>query len=266
VSTYVFDQSWQRERERLSALESLFDDASRRLLNGLGLQEGWRCLEVGCGAGGIATWLADRVGSTGRVLATDLDTRFLDGHGRANLEVRTHDVISDPLEPDTFDVVHARAVLEHLPARDEVLRGLVGAVKPGGWLLIEDVDVEGPAAVLLAQYLSDSHARPGMERLIQAVAALFTAAGAHPSYGRRLPSALAGACLVNVAAEIHTPVVSGGTENWTRGTIQQLRDRLIGKGGVTQEDIDVLLATSAQPATRYAPAFMVSAWGQRPLS
>ena len=49
-------------------------------------------LLVGMGAGGIALWLADRVGETGHVLATDLDTRFLDGHGRANLEVRTHDV------------------------------------------------------------------------------------------------------------------------------------------------------------------------------
>ncbi|HZM84459.1 MAG TPA: class I SAM-dependent methyltransferase [Candidatus Limnocylindrales bacterium] len=41
-----------------------------------------------------------------------------------------------------FDVIHARAVLTHLPERDEVLARLVAALRPGGWLLIEDVDIE----------------------------------------------------------------------------------------------------------------------------
>src|SRR4051812_14227124 len=96
MDTYVFDQAWTKERERLTALESLFDASSRRLLADLGVGAGWRCLEVGAGAGGIARWLADRVGDTGRVVATDLDTRFLDGSG--NLDVRTHDVVTDDLD------------------------------------------------------------------------------------------------------------------------------------------------------------------------
>ncbi len=82
MTTYIFDAQWKNERARLRSLGALFDRASVRYLAELGVDEGWRCLEVGCGAGGIAFWLADRVGRTGWVLATDLDTHFIDGRGQ----------------------------------------------------------------------------------------------------------------------------------------------------------------------------------------
>lgn len=264
MGNYVFDQTWQRERDRLGALESLFDGASRRLMSSFGLSAGWRCLEVGFGAGGIALWLADQVGADGYVLATDIDTRFLDGHGLSNLEVRRHDIVTGYLDEDWFDLVHARAVLEHLPARDSVLPALAASLKPGGWLLVEDADFGEPAATLLAQHLSFAHGRDAAQRVFLAAATLFGAIGADPSYGRRLPSALGEAGLVDVAAEIHAPVVRGGTEVWTRGTLEQLADRIISTGLATAEDIDLFLSATAVPSTLYAPPFMVSAWGRRP--
>jgi trans-aconitate methyltransferase len=93
---------------------------------------------VGAGGGSIARWLAERVGPTGIVVATDIDTRFLDGQELPNLEVRRHDITRDALERDRFDLVHVRAVLEHLPERDAILGHLVASLKPGGWLLAED--------------------------------------------------------------------------------------------------------------------------------
>ena len=107
MSEYVFDQTWERERDRLRGLEFVFDGSTTRFLGSLGVTGGWSCLEVGCGAGAVALWLADQVGPTGRVVATDLDTRFIDGHGRTNLEVRTHDISSGPPEDAAFDLVHA---------------------------------------------------------------------------------------------------------------------------------------------------------------
>jgi SAM-dependent methyltransferase len=264
VSTYVFDPAWQKERDRLGALESLFDGSSRRLLSSLGLGEGMRCLEVGCGAGGIALWLADQVGDTGHVLATDVDTRFLDGHGRANLDVLTHDVVTGELAGEAFDLVHARAVLEHVPGRDDALRRLASALRPGGRLLVEDVDFGGPTASALAHHFSPAEGVAAVERIFLAVATVFAAVGADAAYGRRLPTALVDAGLVDVGAEVHAPVVAGGTESWSRGTVEQLADRLVSTGLTSPADIEWFLSTTAQPSTYYLLPLMVSAWGWRP--
>jgi len=265
MGTYVFDQAWQKERDRLTALESLFDGSSRRLLADLGVGAGWRCLEVGCGAGSIALWLADRVGDSGHVLATDLDTRFLDAHGRANLEVRTHNIVTDPLDDAGFDLVHARTVLIHLADRQQVLKQLVAALRPGGWLLIEDVDFAGATAATLGRYVSAPPPAPAAtQRVYEATAAVFAANGADPSYGSYLPGAMAGAGLSDVGAELHSPVVSGGTEQWTRGSFEQLADRLVATGPATAADIELFLTISADPGVFYLPPLMVSAWGRRP--
>ena len=133
MTSYVFDQAWHREHARLRALEAAFDGASTRHLADRGVGPGWRCLEVGCGAGGVARWLAERVGAGGRVLATDLDLRFVEDHGHGNLEIRHHDILTDPLEEGTFDLVHERALLVHLPERQQALERMVAAGWPGGW-------------------------------------------------------------------------------------------------------------------------------------
>src|SRR5262249_58847183 len=80
-------------------------------------------------------------GTTGQVVVTDINTRFLDTLKRPNLEVRRHNIVSDPLPDRAFDLVHARLVLMHLPKRDAVLARLCRALKPGGWLLDEEFDV-----------------------------------------------------------------------------------------------------------------------------
>lgn len=264
MSTYAFDQAWQQEQGRLTALEVVYDGASRRLLDGLGLTTGWRCLEVGGGAGGIARWLADRVGERGHVLATDIDIRHLDGHGRTNLEVRTHDIVSDPLDEAAFDLIHARAVVEHLADRDLVVKRLAAALRPGGWLLIEETDFGGVTAGLLAAYANVPEAQRGaVERIYLAVADVFCAIGADPSYGRRLVDVLTDAGLAGVAAELHAPVVSGGNEQWTRGSVEQLAGRIVASGEASAEDVDWFLAATAEAGFHYLPPLMVSAWGRR---
>lgn len=66
-SEYVFQQvENQRELERLRMIEEVFDPASRKRLPGAGLQSGWRCLEVGPGAGSVMTWMGEVVGPRAR--------------------------------------------------------------------------------------------------------------------------------------------------------------------------------------------------------
>ena len=264
MSVYVFDQAWQQERDRLGALESLFDRATRRYLTELGLRPGWRCLEVGCGAGGVALWLADQVGTGGQVTATDLDPRFLDGHGRPNLDVRVHDVVTDPLASGAYDLIHTRAVLTHLPDRERVLARLVDALRPGGVILVEDVDFGGSSAGVLGRCVSAPDPLPAIaQRMFLAVAAVFGAVGADPMLGTRLPGALAGAGLLDVGAELHAPIVPGGAETWTGGSLAQLRGRLLELGLAGAAEVDLALAMFDDPTVFHAPPLMVSAWGRR---
>ncbi|MCL2395840.1 MAG: class I SAM-dependent methyltransferase, partial [Acidimicrobiaceae bacterium] len=128
------------ELERLRRLEEITDPATIRRLEEIGVGAGWSCLEVAAGAGSIAAWLGDRVGPGGRVLAVDIDTRFLGDLG-APVEVRELNLLTDDLESGGFDLVHGRAILMHLHDHEVALQRMAAAVKPGGWLLIEEKDL-----------------------------------------------------------------------------------------------------------------------------
>ena len=137
---YIFDNAAAETATRFSALATIFDPGTIRHLTEIGVTKGWTCLEIGAGGGTIADWLCDRVGPEGRVMATDIDTQYLNSLNKPNLDVRCHDIARDVLPEDAFDLVHVRLVLVHLPERDEVLTRIVSALKPGGWLLAEEFD------------------------------------------------------------------------------------------------------------------------------
>src|SRR5580704_5981809 len=138
-SRYVFDNAVTPETGlRFAGLESTFDPSTIRYLSGVGVTDGWVCWEIGAGAGSIARWLAERVGPTGSVLATDIDPRFIPASQMGQLEVVRHDVTTDAIPAARYDLIHARLVLSHLPQRLDALVRLSQALRPGGWLVIED--------------------------------------------------------------------------------------------------------------------------------
>src|SRR5437763_1503307 len=99
------------EDERLSLLEELFDPPSRR--RRALVRPGWRCLEVVAGRGSMAVWLAGQVGRAGHVVATDVDTRYLERLDIPNLEVIEHNILEDPPEDlglGSFDLVSSRLI------------------------------------------------------------------------------------------------------------------------------------------------------------
>src|SRR4051794_33015496 len=112
---YLLNNGNPEASRRFDALSTTYDSTTIRHLESLGIGEGWTCLEVGGGGGSIAAWLADRVGPRGRVLATDIDPRFLQSLRLPNVEVQKHNVLTDPLPEAAFDLIHLRLVLIHLP-------------------------------------------------------------------------------------------------------------------------------------------------------
>jgi ubiquinone/menaquinone biosynthesis C-methylase UbiE len=138
--TYLLDKQREEARKRLDLLARIQDPGTLACLERTGVGPGWRCLEVGAGSGTVAVWLRDRVAPGGSVVASDLDTTLLDPLAGPALEVRRHDVVADALDEEAFDLVHARNLLVHLPEREAVVEKLARAVKPGGWMLLEEID------------------------------------------------------------------------------------------------------------------------------
>src|SRR6478609_10070224 len=96
---YLLTNAELETADRFAGLEDVFDPVTRGHLTRLGLASGSRCLEVGAGSGSIARWMADQVGSSGRVLAVDLDPRWIRLAGRPQLEVRALDLVAQPIPP-----------------------------------------------------------------------------------------------------------------------------------------------------------------------
>ncbi|MFE3901437.1 class I SAM-dependent methyltransferase [Streptomyces sp. NPDC059153] len=258
---YLLDNRQSEAGIRFDALAELFDPVTFRHVDRLGIGAGMRCWEVGAGGPSVPLGLAERVAPNGTVIATDIDvswTRDIDG---GVIEVLRHDVAADPPPPGGFDLVHARLVLVHVTDRTEALRRMVQALRPGGWLLLEDAD---PG---LQPLLCPDESGPEQRlanRLRSGFRTLMAARGAHLAYGRTLPRALREAGLDDVQADAYFPITSPACAVLEDATVRQIRHQLVGEGLATDEEIDRHLANVATGRLDLATAPMISAWGRRP--
>jgi SAM-dependent methyltransferase len=253
--TYVYDQQWQEERKRLAGMEALWDPGTKAAIESVGIEPGWRCLEVGAGGGSIAEWLAERVGPTGEVLATDVTTRYLDALDAPNLEVREHDILSDPLPEEHFHLVHARLVVEHLgrPA----LEAMIPPLRPGGWLVLEDYSFSSAGVNPESELL---------ERVSDAVIDFMSKAGFDAEYGRKLVHELEDVGLEDVWADGRARLYQGGSPGtaFIRLSLESLSGSLIEAGSLSQQDVDDALALVDDPSNVFISPLMVAARGHRP--
>jgi ubiquinone/menaquinone biosynthesis C-methylase UbiE len=137
---YAFPHSAASEAHRLELFQQRLDPLTIRRMERLGVGRGDVCLEVGGGRGSITRWLGEKVGPDGRVIATDLQIDFLDAIDLPNVEVLQHDIRVGDFPEQSFDLVHARAVLMHVRVDSDLLRRMASWLRPGGWLLLEEPD------------------------------------------------------------------------------------------------------------------------------
>jgi 2-polyprenyl-3-methyl-5-hydroxy-6-metoxy-1,4-benzoquinol methylase len=199
---YPLTNEWKGARERLSEIEGVYDPWTIRNFGKLGVREGWHCLEIGGGGGSIAEWLCRKVGRSGQVVATDLQPHFLEAINASNLEVWRHDILSDSLPEGAFDLVHARALLLFLPRPADTVTKMAAALKPGGWLLLEEPDyvsaIPDPSMTPAATALS-----------IKGQHAMLSLVQWHSEFGRHLYHDVSITGLVDVQAELlHTGQVA----------------------------------------------------------
>jgi SAM-dependent methyltransferase len=257
-ASYILPNEWQHAERRLRCLEATYDPASFRHLDALGVGPGWRCLEVGAGGGSVTARLCQLVGATGRVTAVDLDPRMVStlAETEPNLDVVRLDLTLEALPGHTYDLVHTRYLLMHLPGRDELLLKLLDAVRPGGWLLIEEGDGFNVA-------LAD-----GAYPLVwEAMSAAGAEAGMAWNWGRTVAPRLVAAGCTDVGVSAEAPYFRGGTTQaelfqltWT-----QLFDRMIAAGNVSEPILEQAISDLGDP-DRWFPGYgLLSTWGRRPV-
>jgi SAM-dependent methyltransferase len=259
-SGYLLDNGAREAPARFAVLSAVFDPGTIRHLEACGVERGWHCLEVGGGNGSIASWLANRVGPTGHVLATDIDPRFLESLKLPNLEVRRHDIATDPLPKAAFDLVHARLVLMHLPEREMALARMISALKPGGWLIDEEYDSSSMPP--------DPAVSPGEVLLETQVAMirLLADGGVDRLFGRRLFGRLRAHGLVSISGEARAFMWQRGSAGagLVRATYELLRGAMIDGNYITEEQFEKDVAGLDDPDFLMPSAILWSASGRRP--
>jgi SAM-dependent methyltransferase len=253
------------EDDRLGLLEHIFDPLSRRRRELV--QPGWRCLDVGAGRGSMAVWLAERVGPSGRVVATDIDVTYLKRLNLPNLEVCRHNILEDPLDAlglASFDLVCSRLMLFWLPGKQErAIQRMVECLRPGGWLVDEDGDWGTIAPMDRSHPHYDRYQRTWRD------GEWWASRGYDPTFGRKLPVLFENCGLQNIRDEATAQVVRGGSPwaRWWQETLQAIHVWEQADGGLTEEqkeEYKALTAPWTDTSFWFLNALLHACWGQRP--
>jgi SAM-dependent methyltransferase len=257
---YAFDNDEPTASEVLGALGAMMDKFTTARLIEAGVAAGKRCLEVGAGAGTIAVWLAEQVGPSGSVLATDLKPQHVPE--RPGLTTIQHNIVTDPLPQGPFDIIHARAVLQHLPQRHEVLAKLAGALAPGGALVVEEMEGGWSRSVLATP---DPRVPELLAEYEKALNAVLSAAGMDETWNRRKHSAMLELGLEGVDTESWQGSFAGGTGACllVYSGSKELQDRLVG-AGMKLDDLEVLRRLALDPRLVMRGILLLSTIGRRP--
>lgn len=254
-SGYIHGSS-PAEQHRLSLLNDILNES---WLDELDLLAGDNVLDLGSGLGQFTRLMARTVGSSGRVLGIERDRNQIE---RANelaetsseqdlVEFRQGDVLELPLDSSewgSFDVAHARFLLEHTPRPALVLEQMVRSLRPGGRVFVADDDHDN-----LRLWPEPA----GFAALWQAYVRSYDRLGNDPYVGRRLVALLRDAGLTSIS---NTCVFFGGCAGNER--FEAVADNLI---GVLVGAANELLSTDLIDETSLESAFVgLHQWRKHP--
>jgi len=253
-------------RERLRVLSRVMQPTTLNLLRRAGIRPGMACLDIGCGGGDLAFDMARMVAPEGRVVGTEIDEKKLEIASREakeqqlnNVEFRLSDISKN--EPGgEFDLVHARFVLTHLTDPAQALAKMRESLRPGGIIVVEDIDFRGyfcyPESAALRRYV-ELYTQTVLRR------------GADPNIGPRLPELLIDAGFKNVRMNVVQPAgIEGEVKLISPLTMENIADAVLAEGLASKAEIDRLVAELYEYAhtagTVGCMPRVVEVWGHRP--
>ena len=259
------------ESERLRRQADELAPDSIALLDRVGLRPGDRALDLGCGPRGVIELLFERVSPGGQVVGADADpahvamaSELVASLALEGVEIVSADARDTGLASDSFDLVHARALLVTLPEPAEVVAEMVRLVRPGGSVVsLEPDNTDGGIC-----YPQNN----AFDRLSEIFPRAFARNGADPQIGRRLGELYRDAGLEDVRVEARAPIYPPGHSRRTirADLIGALRPQILQMGLADAGELDELDAALrehlAKPETLVLPSLFFLAWGRKPAS
>lgn len=251
------------EVERLRVQGEALAADTEALLEAIGVGPGWRCLDVGCGPGGITGALSARVGAAGHVTGLDFDPAFIAlarETAAANTTFMTGDAYRTGLPDAGFDLVHIRFLACTAGDPERLLTEAVRLARPGGWVAVQEAD---------GATLSCYPPHPAWTALRRAWLGCFPDGGDDP-IAHRLYRLLRRAGLVDVAYRPSLVGVRSGDPwgDYLPATVESLRSRVVQRGLIAEADFAPTLAACrrhlAEPDTVFTCFTLVQSWGRVP--
>lgn len=258
----------QTELGRLLTQAEAYEPQANWLLDQIGVQAGWRTVDIGCGPIGILNLLSQRVGPRGSVIGLEREARFVEmakteaeKRGLVNVQMIEADALKTGLEKESFDLVHERLVMINISARDAFLTEMLSLLRPGGTVALEDVDN--------VSWLCQP-AHPSWDILLNAFHTVFHAGGGDGFIGRRLPALLRAASVQNIQIKVtvETPILGDYRRTHLISLIDSIREKVIAKGLLNEAELkehrEALVRHLNDPTTTVVDKLLVQSWGQKP--
>lgn len=238
MSDYVL-RGGEQGAARLKLLTRVKWPTTKTLLRRAGLREGMRCLDVGCGNGAVTVAMARRVGVRGQAVGIDQDEKILDtarqlaARRKVQATFRKGSAL-DIGETAKFDLVFARYILTHLRDPALALAEMKRAVRPGGIVVVEDIDFPGHFC---------HPACPAYARYVELYQEVVRRRGGDAAIGPRLLGMFLDAGLEPVYFNVILPAFHEGEGKLLAAvTVEHIRESVVAEGLATNKEIDAIVA------------------------
>lgn len=225
-------------RERLRILARVMAPTTNALLDRVGDLSGQNGLDAGCGGGDVTRELARRVGPSGHVTGVDLDETKLaicreESAALGNIEFRAARIGDDRIG-GPFDFVYSRFLLTHLTDPAAVVREFHRQSKPGGLLILEDIDFSG--------YVAEPYTA-AQRRYVELYSASVRKRGADPDIGPKLPAMMQDSGFIDITVSVVQPLaLQGEAKLISPLTAENIADAIEASGLASREEMHALAA------------------------
>lgn len=266
MSDYVL--SGDEEQMRLQLQARMWESYTEAMLDTIGVQPGWSCVDIGCGAMGILGPLSRRVGAEGHVIGIDTDDKliaaahkYLQDEALHNVEIKQVDAFNSGLPRNSFDLVHERFVFSPVGGGADLLEEMIALTKPGGIVATQETN-----------HISWTFYPPceGWTRLLSTIEQTFLKIGADGNVGQRTFQMMRDAGMQNVQFRAGVLALQDSHPYMRMAlmALRALRKAITGFGLMTDDELDTVTteieAHIQKPDTVALSFTLMQVWGVKP--